>query len=956
MMPPDDSRGWAEILATFDEVVELDAAARAARLEGIAATDPALQRCLERLLAADAEADALLASVEAAIGSPDFCSTSGEWERDPLGLMGRTVSHFRVLELLAYGGMGVVYRAEDQQLGRAIALKFPLAAHHLDPRVKLRFLHEARVVAGLAHPSLCEIYETGETSDGYLFHAMPLYEGESLRTRLAREGALRPADALAIMTRISQGLSAAHHAGVVHRDLKPANVMLLPDGTVKILDFGLAKVSDLSLTASRTRLGTVFYMAPEQVHGRKLDQRADLWAMGVLLYEMVTGSRPFAGDNEIAVAHAIAHEEPVRPSALRSEIPADLDDMVLRLLRKDPSQRYQSTEDLVSALSAIELGHRPMSFSALKRRPSLRMAALVALAIVAIGAGTWWARRITTSKAAPQAVAILPFDQSDGSGYLAAGLADGITTELSRVRNIIVPGYVTTGRYRGSGKPLKQVAAELEVDALLQGRVQRMGERVSVDARLLDGQGEKHLWTGRYDRPLSELLEIQRDATRGILAALRIRLTGAERDRLDRAMTPNARAYDRYLQARAVELGGLSYQLWIPIAMDSLRRAQSLYSQARDLDPNFAMARARLALMHTYSADLYDASEARREQARLEAEAALRLQPGLPEAHQALANYWHQRGDLMKAVHELKLAITGFPNSSELRLDLGNTYAQAGRLEDAVAEFERAMRLEPGSPKAAFSAAVFYLRLRRDEDAMRAFDHAIALAPDYHMVKVIKGHTYLRWKGLPDTLADAMRTIPTDWDPSGMGTYARYTVLRAQRRYTEALGMLDRSGIQLSRDGLVYQPVSLMRAQLYETLGERARARANYAVARGVLRDSVSARPDDASMRVSLGLAYAGLGQRTQAVREARRAMELVPLASNTPAATAFMGVAVEVFAKAGEIRGALELLELLFSMPAGREVTVAFLKVWPGFDPLRGDPRFSQLLERFAVPSDDGA
>jgi tetratricopeptide (TPR) repeat protein len=263
---------------------------------------------------------------------------------------------------------------------------------------------------------------------------------------------------------------------------------------------------------------------------------------------------------------------------------------------------------------------------------------------------------------------------------------------------------------------------------------------------------------------------------------------------------------------------------------------------------------------------------------------------------------------------------------------------------------DRAMRLEPGSPRAAFAAALFQLRLRRDADAMRAFDRALALAPDYHMVKVIKGHTYLRWKGIPDTLAAAMETVPLDWDPDGMATWARYTALWAQRRYADALAMLDRSRARLSRDGLVYQPMPLMRARLYDTMGERKSARASYLEARDVLEDSAAARPGDASIRIALGLAYAGLGRTADAMREARRAMELVPLASNTPAATAFMGGAVEVFARAGETGAALELLELLFSMPAGREVTLAYLRVWPGFDGLRDDPRFEALLERYAA------
>jgi tetratricopeptide (TPR) repeat protein len=485
---------------------------------------------------------------------------------------------------------------------------------------------------------------------------------------------------------------------------------------------------------------------------------------------------------------------------------------------------------------------------------------------------------------------------------------------------------------------------------VLRGRVERAGERVRVDARLLAVEDGRQLWGRRYERPSSGLPEVQRDIVRSSVAALRVRPTAGERDILGRPATIHAQAYDLYLRGRAIELSGQSRELGQQVPTDNIRRAQSLYSQARDLDPGFATARARLALMHMLAAVTYDSTVARREQARLEAEAALRLRPGLAEGHEALAYYRDLGGDPDGAIEELGLALAGLPNSAHLRMLRGNMLARAGRLDEAVAEFDHAMRLEPGSPKAAFAAALYHLRLRRDAEAMRAFDRAIALAPDYHMVKVIKGHTYLRWKGTPDTLAAAMGSVPVDWDPDGMATWARYTALWTQRRHADALAMLERSRTALSRDGLVYQPMPLMRARLYDWMGAREPARAHYERARAVLEDSAAAHPDDASIRIPLGMAYAGLGRTADAMREARRAMELVPVASNTMAATAFMGGAVEVFAKAGELDAALELLELLFSMPAGREVTIAFLRVWPGFDPLRGDPRFEELLTRFAA------
>lgn len=954
-----DEPVWSVLKRVVVEALELPAEARQSWIDD-QCSDPGLR----------AEATRLLLSCELAASSPVF-DRPAVWfaepllagvgerthDRDPLHLVGRAVSHFRVIELLARGGMGVVYRAEDSRLRRPIALKFPLVVGSIDPAAMERFHQEARAAAALDHPNLCPVYEIGETSDGDLFYAMPLYEGETLKARLAREGRLPLDEALRIAVQLAQGLGAAHCAEIVHRDLKPANVMLLPDGTAKILDFGLARASDVSLTLSWARLGTIAYMAPEQVRGDEVDRRADLWALGVVLHEMVIGRRPFGGGHEIGVAHAILHEQPPTPSAFRDEIPPELDHVIGACLRKDPAERPRSAEELATSLREITLdssSRAPWGFRrarlGIKPRVQIRTPMVLAATLLAVAAGAVLAGRLTTEAAAPVSLAVLPFGwvgDSAGTHHLAVGLGDGVGTDLARLRGVIVPSYVTTSIYHDSAVPPKRIAGELQVEALLRGRVQRVDERVRVDVQLVDGNGTR-LWDRRYERPVSELAQLQRVIARGTVATLGIRLSEDERKVLDSPAAADEGAYDVYLRGRGVELAGQSRDFLHTFPEDNIRRAMSLYSQARDIDPRFAQARARLALMHALAAATYDATEARREQARVEAEAALRLGPPLPEAYEALAYSWALEGDPTRAIEQLERGLEAFPHSADLRLRFGSMLARAGRLDEAVAEFDKAIQLEPGSPKPAFAAGLFYSRLRRRDVAMQRFDRAIALAPDHHMVKVIKGQAYLRWKGIPDTLAAATDGIPADWDPRGMATYARYTALWAQRRYADALAMLDRSGSELSRDGLVYQPTSLMRARLHEALGHRGLARASYEEARAVLQDSVAAHPTDPSVRIPLALAYAGLGRTSEAVSEARRAMELAPIASGTGEATAFMGGAVEVFARAGETDAALDLLELLFSMPAGREVTVPFLRVWPAFDPLRSDPRFEELLVRF--------
>ena len=332
---------WEEVQVSFDELVELEPTERVGRLASLAISDPDLAHALESLLDADAQADAQLAPIDSSV------LLGSQRRSDPLGLAGRTISHFHLHEPLGAGGMGVVYRADDTRLGRAVALKFLLPHYNLDASAKARFLREAHAAATLDHPNLCTVYEVGTSDEGWLFMALALYQGETLRARLSREGQLSVRETIDIARQVAAGLQAAHAAGIVHRDLKPANVMLLPDGTVRILDFGLAKARDHILSTTSVRLGTVSYMSPEQIRAESLDGRADLWALGVVLYEMLTGRKPFRGDEKVSIADAILYDQPEPPSMYRRDLSKVLDELVLRLLQKDLTKRYATANEFL---------------------------------------------------------------------------------------------------------------------------------------------------------------------------------------------------------------------------------------------------------------------------------------------------------------------------------------------------------------------------------------------------------------------------------------------------------------------------------------------------------------------------------------------------------------------------------------------------------------------------------
>jgi serine/threonine-protein kinase len=485
---------------------------------------------------------------------------------------------------------------------------------------------------------------------------------------------------------------------------------------------------------------------------------------------------------------------------------------------------------------------------------------------------------------------------------------------------------------------------------VLTGSVRRSADRIHIGVALFDTVTNKRSWSRQFDGPLSSTASLARDAALAVARALDVDMSDAERALLTRLPTTSAEAYDLYLRGREFELRGAPLDI-NGLPTEHLRAAQALYTRARDLDPDFALARARLALTQMYSSQQYDPTPARREQARLEAEAAVRSQPDLPEAHEALAYYWGVgMRDYAKSHEELRLALQSYPNSADYHLNLGTNHRNQGRWQEAVREFERAMQLEPRNPGGAVNAALTYSRLRRYAESVAAWDRAISLAPAEPMMKLIRGQVYTRWQGTVDTLEATLRRVPPSWDPKGMTTYSRFTVSRYRRRQADALAALNASKHDICIDSYIYRPRTLLRAQVYDDLGDKKKAAAEYEAARALLSDSLAAHPKDARMLVARGLAYAGLGRPGDAVNDARRAMELVPVSSNHIQATAVMGGAAEVFISVGLYDNAIELLELLLGMAAGREVSVPQLRNDPIFDPLRTEPRFEQLIARYSA------
>ena len=807
-----DQTHWPDVRRLFDELVELPAEARAHRLAEVCGDDPELGARVTRLLQADARSAELLDAL-----SPGHGADSVEADlrlADPIGMIGRSVAHFRVLDVLGAGGMGVVYRAEDTRLGRVVALKLPLPTPLLDSSGRSRFLREARVIAALEHPNVCEVHEVGETAERQLYLAMPLYAGESLRERLARDGALPERIATDIARQVSAGLAAAHAAGIVHRDLKPGNVMLLPDQSVKLLDFGLAKVSDASATATGERLGTIAYMAPEQVRGGPIDARTDLWALGAMLYEMLFGRRPFAGDSDISIAHAILHGAPLPLPRDRGVSPG-LIDVVLHLLERDPGRRFASAEAVLAALSQESLARRPGLGRAVARR--------------ARGIG----RRIRNARA------------------VAIGLFVGL---------LVVVLLLT------------QQSADDPADSPELG--------------------------GTFDSVARELYRRGRD-----------------------------------YEARA-------------LSEDEFRSAGVLYRRAIGRDTGFTLARARHAITEL---KLLERSPHPDALPRLgnEIRAVIRRDRDLGDAHLAMALYWTALAEPESALASFRKARARLPGSGEVPLGVALIHMRAGRWQEAIAELEQARRLAPRDLETARALAFTYSRLRRYQDAAAAWELVTTLVPDDYLSLLIKGYVYIRWRGTADTLAAVLKRIPVHWDAGGMKTYATVVAARVRRQPALALQALDSARWLVSADVYTYRPIHLLRAQVFDDLGDSVSARRWYARTLALVRDTLAARPADPRLYITLGWANAGVGDPEAAIKAARRAMTLLPPQSNPYDGLPFMGAAAEVLARAGDVAGSVQLLDSLLRMPAGREASTMLLRADPTWDGIRNDPRFVALLRR---------
>jgi eukaryotic-like serine/threonine-protein kinase len=897
-------------------------------------------------------------------------------------MIGRRLGQYEILERLGAGGMGEVWRARDPRLDRDVALKVLPAELAGDAERLARLEREAKALAALNHPHIVTIYSVDE-ADGVRFLTMEFVEGETL-DRLVPSGGLALERFLSLAIPLADALAAAHARGVLHRDLKPANAMVTPEGRVKVLDFGLAKlasvpVGDLTevptgslegLTREGQIVGTAPYMSPEQIQGRGADARSDIFSLGVVLYEMATGRRPFAGASTVEVLSSILRDEPPSTSDLRPELPRQLGRILRHCLAKDPERRFQSAKDLRNQLEALRAEvHEEKSAARVEAMQSgarkqaspsrlKRLAVPVLLAVVLVVAGVTWLRPSgspeTDSPAAEPAnartaLAVLPFQNLSSDpdhAYFAGGLHDELLTQLSRVAAISLRGRASVMGYAATTKPIRQIAEELKVGAVVEGSVQVIGERLRVSVQLIDAASDEHLWAERYDRTLDDAFGIQSDVAQRVVAAVGAALEGGIRRAMVEMPTTDPKAYRLYLQGRDYfRRPGYLRQTW--------EIAQQLYEQAIELDPGFALAHAALSELHgsTYWFR-YDPSPKRLAAQREAAEAALRLAPELPQARIAIG-MWHHigEGDWTAALAEYEVALKGLPNDAWLVSLIGYAHRHLNQWGEVEAAFERGVELDPRDANLfAALGGLPYGVTRRYPEAILAYDRALALAPDLHTAAILRAWTYVEWQGQLKALRVALDGVPTDAELGGLGSAAaqRAELLLLERDADTLLEHLGRIQADVLEGISFFVPKWLYAAWAQQLRDDPDAARLAFAAALEHL-DSVTADlNDDWRVRSARGLALAGLGKREEALREARWLAQSVVYRED-----AFIGLCVardraQILAQAGEAEAALDAVERLLGGPSWF-TSVHTLRLDPRWNPIRDHTRFQALLVRFA-------
>jgi TolB-like protein/tetratricopeptide (TPR) repeat protein len=870
---------------------------------------------------------------------------------------GARLGPYEIVARIGAGGMGEVFRARDQRLKRDVAIKVLPASASADPDRLRRFEQEAQSASALNHPNIMAVYDVG-SHDGAPYIVTELLEGETLRDRL-RAGPLSPRKAADYAAQIARGLAAAHAKGIVHRDLKPENVFVTQDEHVKILDFGLAKLTAASAGAGAshrpapdgatdpgTVLGTLAYMSPEQVKGKDVDARSDIFSFGAILYEMLSGRRAFQRESAAETASAILKEEPGGLSQTGSKFPPGLSQIVRHCLEKDPDARLQSIRDVALNLSDPSTtdprAALPQRTVPARRRVTASLVLLVAAALAA--ALIVRSQRGTVAEGEGKRVAVLPFENLGAAedDYFADGIADAIRGKLTALPGVQVIARGSSAPYGKTTKTPRQIARELGVDYLLTATVRWQksvggASRVAVTPELIEipkSGAPTSKWQQPFEAALTDVFQVQADIATRVARSLGAALGTTQATRLAETPTRSLDAYDAFLKGEEASKGMGSRNI------PALKQATAHYERAVALDPGFALAWARVsqAASHLYQVSVPTPELADR--ARDAAERAVALAAERPEGYMALGQYASVvQNDPHAALSQFARGRELAPSNAELLSATGRAEESLGRWNAALEHLRIAARLDPRSVLAHQRLGAVLFFLRRFPEARAVYDRGLLLAPDNLDMIESKVTTFLGEANLAEARA-VLSAAPPEIPRASLVAYVANTI---------DLGwVLDASDrrllLSLTPDAFDGDRSAwgLCLANAYELSGDRPHARVYAEEARAALEQQLRAVPGDPQRRVALGLALAYLGRRAEAIREGEQGASLLPVTKDAVMGAYLQQLLVRVYVLLGDSEKAVQRIARLLEVPSG--LSPGWIRIDSNLEPLRGQARFQAL------------
>lgn len=666
-------------------------------------------------------------------------------------MIGKTIFHYKIVQKLGSGGMGVVYKALDTKLDRFVALKFLTASLSENEELRKRFSYEAKAASAFDHPNICTVYEINETDDGQLFIAMAFYEGEALNQKI-QKGLLELDEVTDIAIQAAQGLARAHESDIIHRDIKPANIMITNRREVKILDFGLAKLSgQIGLTKVGTVVGTVAYMSPEQSRGDEVDKRTDIWSLGVVLYEMITGELPFRGNYEQAMIYSILNEAPKPISDIRSGAPKYLKNIASKALAKDTGERYQNVDDILTDLTSIKkLGDsdatqlivtEPKRSSNWKK---FRFRSLLFFLILTIVGTVYFLYPSTEVETDKKRIAVLPFANNSPAQedeYIADSMTDELISSLSKIKGLRVIARTSVMQYKDGVKTVAEIGHELKVGTLLEGSVLKDQDKLHIAVKLIDVEKEVTLWPKEYDLLIGDVVTVLSDISKKVTEELKVRLLEEEKKQIEKTPTKNPEAFISYRKGR--------YN-WDKRTHQAMIKSIDYYNEAIEKDSSFALAYTGIAdayaLLGTDDYGVLPPKEAM-PKAKKAALRSVELDQTLGEAHASLANVkFNYDWDWEDAEKEYVRAIELNPNYFTAHHGYAQYLIAMGREEEAMAQLEWAREIAPVSLVVSADLALFLYYSGKYEQAEKKYLETIELDPNFPPAYIGLALTYGQMK------------------------------------------------------------------------------------------------------------------------------------------------------------------------------------------------------------------